>query len=167
MVSKLKIEVVPLVEVPKTNIDVLPGKQRPAVLVVDDERIIANTLSVILTKSGFLTMAAYDGASALELAESFRPDLLISDVVMPEMTGIELAITLTQRLPNCKVLLFSGQAATVDLLEKARKTGHDFTTLTKPVHPTEMLRHISECLATGEEFPELATKSPAGDNVYQ
>jgi CheY-like chemotaxis protein len=167
MISKLKFEVVPLVEVPKENIDVLPGKQRPAVLVVDDERIIANTLSIILTKSGFLTMTAYDGASALELAKAFRPDLLISDVVMPGMTGVELAITLTQQLPNCKVLLFSGQAATVDLLEKARETGHDFTTLTKPVHPTEMLRHISESLTTREASPKPATKSPDDDHVYQ
>jgi DNA-binding NtrC family response regulator len=138
------------------------------VLVVDDERIIADTLSIILSKSGFSTMTAYDGISALELAKSVPPQLLISDVVMPGMTGVELAIEMTQMFPACKVLLFSGQAATVDLLEEARKGGHDFTTLTKPVHPTDMLRHISECLAAREVFPEIATKSPGGvGHLYQ
>jgi FixJ family two-component response regulator len=66
---------------------------------------------------------------------------------MPGMTGIDLAISLSGTLPQCKVLLFSGQAATVDLLEEARRSGHDFTTLTKPIHPTDMLKRISECLA--------------------
>ena len=150
MSPKVKIEVVPIAEVPEEDTIPFPKKSQPVVLVVDDERVIADTLSMILSKSGFSTMTAYDGASALELAQARTPDLLISDVMMPGMTGIELAITVTQTIPGCKVLLFSGQAATVDLLEKARHDGHDFTTLTKPVHPTDMLRRISECLATHE-----------------
>jgi CheY-like chemotaxis protein len=150
MSPKLTFQAVPLAEVPKEDAVVLPGRRRPVVLVVDDERVIADTLSIILSKSGFSTMTAYNGESALELARVTPPDLLITDVVMPGMTGIDLAITLTQTIPACKVLLFSGQAATVDLLEKARESGHNFTTLTKPVHPTDMLRRISECLATRE-----------------
>jgi DNA-binding NtrC family response regulator len=154
MVSKLKIEVVPVSEVPKEDMTILPQKNRPVVLVVDDERIIADTLSIILSKSGFTTMTAYNGESALKLACEVKPDLLISDVVMPGMTGVELAIVITETIPGCKVLLFSGQAATVDLLEKARHNGHDFTTLTKPIHPTDMLRRISECLDPSELEPE-------------
>lgn len=150
MSPRLKIEVVPVAEVPKEDAIILSRKSQPLVLVVDDERIIADTLSIILSKSGFSTFTAYDGASALEIAQEHTPDLLISDVMMPGMTGIELAIAITQTIPGCKVLLFSGQAATVDLLEKARQSGHDFTTLTKPVHPTDMLKRISECLATRE-----------------
>jgi DNA-binding NtrC family response regulator len=158
MSSKLKIEIIPVSEVPKEiPIDevILPEKQRPVVLVVDDERVIANTLSIILSRSGFSTMTAYDGESALELARAVQPDLLISDVVMPGMTGVELAIAVTQTVPGCKVLLFSGQAATADLLEKARHAGHNFTTLTKPIHPTDMLWRISECL----ELRKTSTKS--------
>jgi CheY-like chemotaxis protein len=150
MSPKVKFEVVPLTEVPKDDTVILPAKGQPVVLVVDDEKVIADTLSMILSRSGFSTMAAYDGFTALELARSTRPDLLISDVVMPGMTGVELAITVTQTIPGCKVLLFSGQAATVDLLEKARNAGHNFTTLTKPIHPTDMLNRINECLATRE-----------------
>jgi FixJ family two-component response regulator len=84
------------------------------------------------------------------------------------MTGIELAITLTQEIPECKVLLFSGQAATVDLLQEARNGGHDFTTLTKPVHPTDMLRRISECLMMRDAFSGSASDSPTqGGHLYQ
>jgi CheY-like chemotaxis protein len=150
MSPKLKFEVIPVAEVPQEGAGVLPKKSQPVVLVVDDEKVIADTLSIILSKSGFTTMTAYDGLKALELAKGLTPDLLISDVMMPGMTGIELAITVTHIIPACKVLLFSGQAATVDLLEKARQAGHNFTTLSKPVHPTDMLRRISECLEAQE-----------------
>src|SRR5258708_24969194 len=113
----------------------MPEKKQSVVLIVDDERVIADTLSIILSKSGFSTMTAYDGKSALELARAVHPDLLISDVVIPEMTGVELAIAVTETVPRCKILLFSRQAATVDLLAKAHHRGHAFTILTKPVHP--------------------------------
>lgn len=166
MISKLKVEIVPLAEVPKMNIDLLSEEQQPVVLVVDDERLIADTLSIILTKSGFSTMTAYDGVSALKLASNVPPALLISDVVMPGMTGVELAIALREVVPACKVLLFSGQAATVDLLAKARSAGHDFTTLTKPVHPTEMLRHVSTCLTMGDALPGAGIESPIVSSLY-
>ncbi len=145
MTPKIKFDVVPLAEVSKTDVSSL--KTRPIILIVDDEKVIADTLSIILSKSGFETFAAYDGPSALALALKIAPQLLISDVVMPGMTGIDLAVSLSDMLPQCKVLLFSGQAATVDLLEEARRSGHDFTTLTKPIHPSDLLRRISECLA--------------------
>ena len=148
MSPNFKFEVISVTDIPQENTVALPRKTQPLVLIVDDERVIADTLSAILSKSGFATMAAYDGSSALTLAKNRTPDLLISDVMMPGMTGIELAITVKQTIPGCKILLFSGQAATVDLLEKARHDGYDFTTLTKPVHPTDMLRRISECLGT-------------------
>jgi DNA-binding NtrC family response regulator len=160
MVSKFKFEVVPVAEVPKEDKEdssIFPPRSRPVVLVVDDEQIIADTLSIILSKSGFTTMTAYNGESALKLAHAIQPDLLISDVVMPGMTGVELAIVVSKTIPGCKVLLFSGQAATVDLLQKARHHGHDFTTLTKPIHPTDMLRRISECLHPSELEPERET----------
>lgn len=144
MNPKTKFDVVSLADVPQDDAATLTG--RPVVLIVDDERVIADTLSIILSKSGFDTYAAYDGPSALALALEITPSLLISDVVMPGMSGIDLAITLVDAMPECKVLLFSGQAATVDLLEKARLSGHNFTTLTKPIHPTDLLKRISECL---------------------
>lgn len=125
----------------------------PVVLVVDDEQVIADTLSMILEKNGFVALTAYDGVSALEIATKIPPKLLISDVVMPHMSGIDLAIAIRRAVPDCKVILFSGQASTSDLLAAARLAGHDFVTLTKPVHPTEMLARVSQSLDVRKAFP--------------
>ena len=112
------------------------------IYVVDDEKLIAMTLAAILIKSGFAAFAFTSPMNALEAAFETPPDLLITDVIMPEMSGIALAIQIKSTCPESKVLLFSGLAATVDLLEVARHDGHDFTLLAKPVHPTELLAAI-------------------------
>jgi DNA-binding NtrC family response regulator len=112
------------------------------IFVVDDEEIIATTLAMILQNSGFDATPFTRPRRALEASRFDSPDLLISDVVMPELNGIELAIQLQQICPDCKVLLFSGQAATGDLLAAARANGNDFDVIGKPVHPTDLLRRI-------------------------
>jgi CheY-like chemotaxis protein len=112
------------------------------VFVVDDEPIIASTLAVILKDNGFDTKAYTDPLEALEEAKLQPPHLVISDVVMPGLSGIDLAIEIQQISPNTKILLFSGHASTVDLLEKAREAGYNFTLLTKPVHPADLLQAI-------------------------
>jgi DNA-binding NtrC family response regulator len=140
----LHSQIVPLEEVPKESSPERDAKQKLDVLVVDDEPVIADTLAMILSKSGYRVMAAYGGDSAMEIAREYRPALLITDVVMPGMTGIELALALETVVPECKVLLFSGQAATVDLLAEAREKGRDFTIVNKPIHPADMIRRVSE-----------------------
>jgi len=115
---------------------------KPKVLVVDDERVIADTLAIILNQHGFDASAVYTGTAAVERAKSVRPDLVISDVIMPDMNGIEAAIHIRKFLPGCKILLFSGQAATADLLENARAQGHEFEILAKPVHPQDLLSKL-------------------------
>jgi CheY-like chemotaxis protein len=118
-------------------------RPRPKVLVVDDERVIADTLAMILNKHGYDAFPVYTGTAAVERARSVRPDLIISDVIMPgELNGIEAAINIRAFLPSCKILLFSGQAATADLLESARAQGHEFEILAKPVHPTDLLAKL-------------------------
>ena len=151
MSSQLNFEVIPLAEVPIVKSPSVPnGQDRHVVLIVDDERVIADTLSIILSKSGYTVFTAYDGETALDIAKVIPPELLITDVVMPEMTGIELAIALTKAVPDCKVLLFSGQAATRPLLDKAISAGYDFSIMAKPVHPTDMLKRVSESLSALE-----------------
>jgi CheY-like chemotaxis protein len=59
------------------------------------------------------------------------------------MTGIELAIALRKETPDCRVLLFSGQARTADLLKEAAASGHDFEFLLKPVHPKDLLAKLA------------------------
>jgi len=123
---------------------------KPRVLVADDERVIADTLAMILNQSGFEARAAYSGETVLELAPTFKPDMLISDVIMADLNGIDTAIRIRAILPEIKVLLFSGQAATADLLEKARKEGYEFDILSKPVHPQDLLSRLR-----GDGVPSL------------
>jgi DNA-binding NtrC family response regulator len=111
-------------------------------MVVDDEQVIASTVAMILRHSGFTAEFFTNPDQALKSARIDAPDLLISDVIMPEMTGIELAISVKEICPQCKVLLFSGQAATADLLQTARRSGHEFEILHKPVHPTDLLAAV-------------------------
>jgi CheY-like chemotaxis protein len=97
---------------------------------------------MILNQSGFEARAVYSGEKALELAASFAPDMLISDVIMADLNGIDAAIQVRALLPKIKILLFSGQAATADLLEKARTQGYEFEILAKPVHPQDLLTKL-------------------------
>ena len=115
---------------------------KPKILVADDERVIADTLAMILNQSGFDARAVYSGEKALESASTFVPDMLISDVIMADLNGIAAAIRIRALLPRIKILLFSGQAATADLLEKARAKGYEFEILTKPVHPQDLLSRL-------------------------
>ena len=118
------------------------NRVKPKVLVVDDERVIADTLAMILNQSGFDARAVYSGEKAVEMASTFTPDMLITDVIMADLNGIDAAIMIRSILPKIKILLFSGQAATADLLEKARAKGYEFEILAKPVHPQDLLSRL-------------------------
>jgi DNA-binding NtrC family response regulator len=115
---------------------------RSVAFVVDDEDVVASTLELILLSEGFDARSFVDPLDALLATQSVAPNLLVTDVLMPGMNGIELAIQTTQRCPNCKVLLFSSQAGTQDLRENAKSNGYDFPLLAKPVHPNTLLQAI-------------------------
>lgn len=116
----------------------------PRVLVVDDETLIADTIVQILNRSGFIAEAAYGGKEAIELARRNSPDLVISDVLMPHVDGVEAAIAIQKFLPDTRIVLFSGQAATVEILARARTRGYHFELLAKPLHPTELIKHLRQ-----------------------
>jgi CheY-like chemotaxis protein len=149
----LRFEVIPVSEISFKS-DPAATNESPVILVVDDEKVIADTLSIILSKNGFRVLTAYNAEMALELASTTAPALLVSDVMMgPGMDGAQLAITLRKGVPDCKVILFSGHAAARDLLERASEIGHDFTLLTKPLHPADLLLRIRQAFAA---HPTLA-----------
>jgi CheY-like chemotaxis protein len=116
----------------------------PRILVVDDEPLIADTLVQILNRNGFIADAAYDGRQAVEAARAIEPQIVLSDVLMPHLDGVEAAITIREFLPQTRIVLFSGQSATVELLASARQRGHDFELLPKPIHPTQLLKHLRQ-----------------------
>jgi DNA-binding response OmpR family regulator len=137
---------IPLREVPSTGTESNNDTYRPVVMVVDDESSIADTLSEILSRSGYAAVTAYDGDTALQTALLMPPEMLITDVVLPGMSGIDLAITVKRIFPDCKIVLFSGQASTADLLAAANRDGHQFLLLNKPIHPADLLVRIADGL---------------------
>jgi DNA-binding response OmpR family regulator len=146
MSSEMHFGTVPLAELKAKGLTRHADPLRPVILVVDDEAVIADTLAAILSHQGFTALVAYDGRRALEIARAISPNLLLTDVVMPGMNGVDLAFAIRQSAPRCQILLFSGQAATVDLLAEAGEAGRDFIILSKPLHPTELLARISQSL---------------------
>jgi DNA-binding NtrC family response regulator len=114
-----------------------------AVFVVDDERLIADTTAMILRINGYEAIAFYDPESVLKQLDSNKPDIVISDVIMPGMNGVDLAVLIRERCPDCRIVLFSGQAATNDLLEEARRKGNMFEILQKPILPADLLAKIA------------------------
>jgi DNA-binding response OmpR family regulator len=122
---------------------------RLRVLIADDEEVIANMLAIILNQAGFDAHAVYSGEKAVEWAKRFKPDMLISDVVMTGITGIEAATQVRAVLPRCRILLFSGQAANVDLLAEADAQSEEFEIVAKPIHPADLLARLR-----GDDAPE-------------
>ena len=120
---------------------------KPRVLIADDERVIADSLATILTHGGFEARAAYSSSQAMEFALSFRPELLISDVILDDMSGIQAAVRMKALLPDLHVFLISGQTATEEMLAKEKADGFGFEVLTKPVHPRDLLSRLRECMA--------------------
>lgn len=122
----------------------------PRVFVVDDEPIIASTSAAILSLHGFNATAFTSPEEALRAACKEIPDILLTDVVMPRLSGVELSILMRKIYPDCKVLLFSGQVNLADMLESAQDRGHDFELLSKPVAPLALVarvRRLAGCAA--------------------
>jgi DNA-binding response OmpR family regulator len=117
------------------------------VFVVDDEPVIASSLAAILKFHGYCATSFTSSLEAFAAAQSRPPDLLISDVMMPGVSGVDLAIQFKAEWPECKILLFSGRASTQDLLEDARRQGYDFDLLPKPIHPSTILERIGKLSA--------------------
>jgi CheY-like chemotaxis protein len=137
----------PLPGVPEGSpsvVDDSPRKHR--VLVVDDEELIAQSLRDILTRAGFDAVFALSGTEAIELAEQMCPDIVISDVIMPGLDGVQTAIKIRGACPAARILLFSGQSATSDMLQRATAQGHVFDLLPKPIHPARLIAAIRKLM---------------------
>jgi DNA-binding NtrC family response regulator len=133
------------------------SRRKSRIFVVDDEEVISSTIAAILRLNGFEAIAFTEPLKALDACSSKAPDLLISDVVMPRLSGVQLAMYVQQGCPSCKVLLFSGQAAIRDPLGLARKQGYEFEIVAKPIAPTALLKKVEAMLA---RIPPSASASP-------
>lgn len=116
--------------------------EQAKVLIVDDEKLLADTTGAILRRAGFNAKTAYEGFGALEVMASFHPYYVLTDIMMPGMNGVELAIAITRIYPATKILLFSGQAGISEILEESKAKGFEFPLLAKPVHPTKLIERL-------------------------
>jgi DNA-binding NtrC family response regulator len=117
------------------------------ILIVDDEAEVTDSLAAIFTKHEYDVRVADTAEQAVETIAAWQPDLAIVDVMLPQMNGIELAMVIRDSHPFCRVVLFSGQQTTQELLEEAAKKGKLFEILAKPVHPMFMLDYVASRLA--------------------
>jgi CheY-like chemotaxis protein len=99
---------------------------------------------MIFALAGYDARAASSAEQALELIADWCPDLAILDVILPKMNGIDLAILLRAKCPNCRITLSSGHPDTSDLLAAATASGHTFEIVAKPVHPDVLLSLASQ-----------------------
>ena len=121
--------------------------KRLKILVVDDEHAIAITLATILGYQGYETATAYSGEEAIQVACSFQPNLILCDVIMGAMNGVDAAMEILRAQPKCKVLFISGNAGYRDLLKEASAEGFNFEVLEKPFSPPELLGKVSKILS--------------------
>ncbi len=132
---------------------------RPTVLVVDDERALAELTVAILKVEGFDARCVYSAEDALVVVRAWRPRIILLDIVLPRMNGVTAALRLARTFPDLRIILISGQADILELLEPARSAGYDFPVLAKPVPPSELIRVLR---ASAPEPPAKEFRRPAG-----
>jgi DNA-binding NtrC family response regulator len=116
----------------------------PRILIADDEKVIADSLVRILNNNGYEASAVYSGEEAVETAVRTKPDIVLTDVVMGLMSGVVAGMMIRRSLPECRVILISGQAAIKPLLETAETKGHVFELLPKPIDPAQLLAYLKD-----------------------
>jgi len=118
---------------------------KPKILVVDDVDTIARVYARFLGRQGYDVHIAFNGVEALAIWEQIRPDLVISDIRMPKMSGFELATKIRKLDPNQKIILMTGYADEAEVLEQQQ--AHGFPFFTKPADlQTTVAKIVSDVL---------------------
>jgi DNA-binding response OmpR family regulator len=122
---------------------------RQTILIVDDEPMVTELLSLVFRQDGFETRTAYSAESALDLLKSWSPELAIVDICLARMDGIDFALRLREACPACKLLLFSGRTDSDSLFGEAKRAGLEFASIEKPVQPEVLLAAARRLLKQG------------------
>lgn len=120
------------------------------ILVIDDDAMVRETIRDILESQGYSVEEAENGRTGLAKMRKNRADLVVTDIIMPEMEGIEAMLAVREEFPGVKVIAISGggRTANYDFLEVAGKLGAN-KTLQKPFTRDELLRAVRACLDPG------------------
>jgi DNA-binding response OmpR family regulator len=119
------------------------------ILVIDDDHMVRYALSRILQRSGYDVVTASDGKRGMELVREELPDMVITDIIMPEQEGIETIGLLRHQYPQMKIIAISGggRIRNVDFLEMARSLGAD-DVISKPFEAEELLGRLRRVMST-------------------
>ena len=99
-------------------------------------------MATILNRNGYEAVARYAGLEAIHYVKEWAPDIVITDVILPDLDGVRLAMTVRALCPDARIVLFSGNVDTVPLIELALNDGVAFELLAKPVHPAQLLKTL-------------------------
>jgi len=120
------------------------------ILVIDDEPEVRETIARILESHGYQVIDAKDGNDGLDVLRDERPDLVITDILMPGCDGLETIMEMRRRAPNAKIIAISGGGSRgiFDYLDAAQRFGAS-DTLVKPFGALALLEHVQHCLEAG------------------
>jgi len=131
----------------------VPKRKRLKVLVVDDNEAIAVSLAKLLHRNGYQSFGANNSDDAIAAAETFAPYLVLSDVMMPGVNGVDTCMRIKNELPACRILLLSGEVSVAEsLMQDSRRAGYNFELLSKPVEPRDLVAKI-KTFFTGPHTP--------------
>ena len=118
-------------------------EKKPVLMVLDDEDAVRNTWTIILRQHGYDVVPVDRGEAAIDAALDRAPDLLLADIRLPDMSGIEAARRVLEIAPACHVLLISGDSESSEALDEARAQGVNFEVLPKPISPPDLMKRIA------------------------
>jgi CheY-like chemotaxis protein len=118
------------------------------ILVVDDDSLVRDTLVRILERKGYQVLVASDGLCGLSMFRSEQPDLVITDIIMPEKEGLQTIREIRSECPDARIIAISGGAriGNMDFLNFAGKLGAS-EIMPKPFDPTDLVNLVSRCLS--------------------
>jgi CheY-like chemotaxis protein len=119
------------------------------VLVVDDEQLVADTLTLVFRKSGFDAQTAYSADSAMKAARELQPDLLLCDITMPGKDGHALVDQINAEFPACRIIVLTGFYSNLKgVRDQASRLSRPVSVMTKPCQPADLLREAAAVLAS-------------------
>jgi CheY-like chemotaxis protein len=125
------------------------------ILIIDDDGLFRSMLSATLVHLGHTVVEASNGAEGLKIFERTKPDLIITDLVMPEMEGFEVLMNFKKHDPRPKIMVMSGGVGgtNVDFLEIAKRLGAS-SVLAKPFSTDALIKAIDALLPSGKASPQ-------------
>jgi DNA-binding NtrC family response regulator len=131
----------------ETNADAAkdaPEKNRSVILVIDDELGIRQLLSLVMTEQGYEVLTAGDGEDGLAIARQRHVDVVISDMKMPKLGGLEVLLALKQLDPSIEVIMLTGFSSIDSALESMKRGAYDY--MTKPFQIEDLCRLVARAL---------------------